>query len=329
METRIVMRGRFAGLLAVALGSLLPAWTAHAAEGCVTATTGTVTSAAQRRADSAVRQGDDAGGATIMQTSLAGVPAIVRVPPKVTKSLIVLWHGLGPPESESELMSALPLDDVPAVKVYLGLPLFGARAPATGAETLAQRQTEDYALRIFEPIVVGAARELPRVLAALRERKCPGANGKIGLFGFSAGGAAVLVALTDPNIPVSAAVTINAPTGLASAVGALEHATKRPYAWSAAARQLAQQTDPISHARAIAGRQPPPAILLVHGADDTVISSTDSALLEKSLSPLYTAPGHADRLSLVVAPGVTHSWAQSPNAGAVRRYVADWFNRFL
>jgi hypothetical protein len=41
----------------------------------------------------------------------------------VTKPPIVLWHGLGPPASEGDLMSALPLDDVAAVKVYLGLPL--------------------------------------------------------------------------------------------------------------------------------------------------------------------------------------------------------------
>src|SRR5581483_12353027 len=166
--------------ISVALGSLLLAClsgVAHAAEGC-----------------SGREQSHSEPGTTILRTVLAGVPAIIRVPKAVQKPLIVLWHGLGPPGSEDELMAALPLDDVPAVKVYLGLPLFGARAPAAGTETLAQRQAQDYALRIFDPVVVGAARELPRVLGALRDRRCPGAGGKVGLFGFSAGGAAVLVA---------------------------------------------------------------------------------------------------------------------------------------
>jgi hypothetical protein len=104
-----------------------------------------------------------------VQTTLAGVPAILRVPKAIRKPPIVLWHGLGPPASESELMKALPLDDVPSVKVYLGLPLFGARAPSDGAESLARRQAEDYAYRIFEPVVVGAAKELPAVLKALGE----------------------------------------------------------------------------------------------------------------------------------------------------------------
>ncbi|HEY2591022.1 MAG TPA: hypothetical protein VGI35_05470, partial [Steroidobacteraceae bacterium] len=45
---------------------------------------------------------------------LAGVPAIVRVPPRIEKPPILLWHGFGAPGSEAELMEALPLDDVPA-----------------------------------------------------------------------------------------------------------------------------------------------------------------------------------------------------------------------
>ncbi|HEY6922912.1 MAG TPA: hypothetical protein VI653_05555, partial [Steroidobacteraceae bacterium] len=107
-----------------------------------------------------------------IQTALAGVPAILRVPQTIKKPPIVLWHGLGPPASEADLMEDLPLDEVPAVKVYLGLPLFGARAPTSESDSLVQRQTENYALRIFDPVVVGAARELPAVLAELRKQGC-------------------------------------------------------------------------------------------------------------------------------------------------------------
>src|SRR3569833_4192632 len=176
-------------------------------------------------------------------TQLAGVPAILRIPATIKKPPIVLWHGLGPPSSEAELMKDLPLDDVPAVKVYLGLPLFGARAPAAGSDSLAQRQAQDYATRIFEPIVIGAARELPAVLREMSKLVCLRAGEKVGLFGFSAGGTAALIALMDNKTPVAVAVTINAPTGLRSAVGALERATKQPYAWSDASLRLAERSD--------------------------------------------------------------------------------------
>jgi predicted esterase len=267
-----------------------------------------------------------------IKTTLAGVPAILRMPKTITKPPIVLWHGLGPPASEGDLMEDLPLDEVPAVKVYLGLPLFGARAPTSESESLAQRQAEDYALRIFEPVVVGAARELPEVLAELRKQGCLRRGDAIGLFGFSAGGTAVFITLLDQKAPVRVAVTINAPTGLRSAVGALERATKQPYAWSDASRHLAGQTDATQHAARIAtssARQPPRALLLFHGADDEVIVPADTVALADSLRPFYEQSGAGRRLQLTVAPGVSHNWADRSTLDEVRADVAGWFNRYL
>jgi hypothetical protein len=57
------------------------------------------------------------GAVATLETRLADVPALLRVPPKVSKPPILLWHGFGPPASERALMEALPLDDVPAIKV--------------------------------------------------------------------------------------------------------------------------------------------------------------------------------------------------------------------
>ena len=79
--------------------------------------------------------GDVAGDIVTLQTTLAGVPAVLRVPKVITKAPIVPWHGFGPPASETALMKALPLDEVAAVKVYLGLPLFGLRAPLVVGDT--------------------------------------------------------------------------------------------------------------------------------------------------------------------------------------------------
>ncbi len=228
-------------------------------------------------------------------------------------------------------MRDLPLDDVPAVKVYLGLPLFGARSPAPGSDSLAQRQAQDYATRIFEPIVVGAARELPAVLTEMSKLGCVHAGEKVGVFGFSAGGTAALIALMDDKAPIAAAVTVNAPSGLRSAVGALERATKQPYVWSEAALQLAASSDATLHATQIAanGAGPPRALLLFQGADDNVIAPADTESLDRSLRPIYEHSREARRLQLTVASGVSHDWADSKTIGQVRTAVAEWFNRYL
>jgi pimeloyl-ACP methyl ester carboxylesterase len=153
----------------------------------------------------------------IVQADLDGVPALVRIPPRVSMPPIVLWHGFGPPDSEAALMALLPLDEVPAVKVYPGLPLFGRRAPDDPA-ALAKRQSEDLATGVYEPVVMGAAHELPRVVGALRRQGCLAEGQAIGLFGFSAGGAAALYALAEREVPVATGVVLNASTGLGASV---------------------------------------------------------------------------------------------------------------
>jgi predicted esterase len=273
--------------------------------------------------------GEVAGDIVTLQTTLAGVPALLRVPKVITKPPIVLWHGFGAPASESELMKALPLDDVAAVKVYLGLPLFGLRAPSGSNATLAQRQASDYASLIFEPVVMGAAKELPSVLGALRNRRCLAANQKIGLFGFSAGGAAVLYALAERDVPVQAAVTLNAPTGLNEAIEAVERATKHPYAWTPATRQLALRSDSIARAGEIAAGDPPPALLIFHGAADEVVPPQPTLALRDALQPLYDKTGNGERLRTVIAPDVSHDWTEPKALQQVRVVVANWFNQRL
>jgi predicted esterase len=273
--------------------------------------------------------GEALDGSVTLRTTLAGVPAILRVPKVITKPPIVLWHGFGAPASESELLQALPLDEVAAVKIYLGLPLFGARAPSGGSQTLAQRQVADYASLLFEPVVMGAAKELPSVLAALRNRQCLRADEKIGLFGFSAGGAAVLFALAEREVPVQAAVTLNAPTGLSESIEAVEHATKHPYVWTPSTRQLAQRSDSILRAADIAAGEPPPALLIFHGAADEVVRSRGTLALQDALRPYYDKSGNSERLQVVMAPDVSHDWTEPKALKEVRVLVANWFNQHL
>ena len=258
------------------------------------------------------------------ETTLGGVPAIVRVPPKISKAPIVLWHGFGPPSSEAALMEALPLDDVPAIKVYLGLPLFGKRAETGGIEALKQRQESDVALKVFEPIVAGAAKELPQVAAALRARGCLDAHEKIGVFGFSAGGAAVLYALAERDVPIGAAVVVNASTGLSASVAAYEHATGKSYAWSDASRALAKKTDATGRPADIAKGDPPPALLIVQGTADTMLTPALATALDKALAPHYANAKDRERFAL--ATQLTHDIS---NSSDVRTWTGEWFARFL
>ena len=261
---------------------------------------------------------------TTIETRLAAVPALLRIPPKVTRPPILLWHGFGPPESERQLMEALPLDDVPAIKVYLGLPQFGVREQPDGREDMIRRQREDLGRLVFEPVVVGAAQELPSVVTALQQLGCLRSGDKVSLFGFSAGGAAALIALAERKVPVGAAVVVNASTGLSASVQAYERATKQQYQWSEYTRELARRTDAVQRAGDIARDRP--ALLIVHGNNDTMLTSKDVLALRDALAPYYEKTRNAQRLKLQLVDGLAHGWADSGHIGELRRAIAQWFN---
>ncbi|HEY7639793.1 MAG TPA: prolyl oligopeptidase family serine peptidase [Steroidobacteraceae bacterium] len=263
--------------------------------------------------------------ATIVETQLASVPALLRIPAKVSRAPILLWHGFGPPGSERALMDALPLDEVPAIKVYLGLPQFGARAGPGGREDLVRRQAEDLGRLVFEPIVVGAAQELPKVIAALQDMQCIHAQDRVGLFGFSAGGAAALIALAEGKAPIGTAVVVNASTGLTASVQAYERATRKQYGWSDYTRELARRTDAVERAADIARNRP--ALLILHGTDDVTLTSQTAVALRDALMPYYRASGSEARLRLTLVEGMGHGWADSAHAGDLRRSIAEWFNK--
>jgi dienelactone hydrolase len=266
---------------------------------------------------------DSRGETAIVETRLATVPALVRIPAKVVQPPILLWHGFGPPASERALMEALPLDDVPAVKVYLGLPQFGTREAPGGREDMVRRQNEDLGRLVFEPIVVGAAQELPSVIAALQELQCVRAQDKVGLFGFSAGGAAALLALAEAKAPIGIAVVVNASTGLTASVQAYERATGRKYMWSDYTRELARRTDAVERAADIARTRP--ALLILHGTSDAMLPAQNVIALGDALAPFYRTAGSEQRLQVTLVDGLSHGWADSGHADEVRRAIADWF----
>jgi len=209
-------------------------------------------------------------------------------------------------------MRALPLDEVPAVKVYLGLPLFGARQLAGGMQELARRQQEDVALQVFEPIVMGAAGELSKVVEALAKGQCMRTGDAVALVGFSAGGASVLAALAERRVPIDAAVTLNASTGLSDSVAAYERATGKSYEWSPRSRALASRSDAAKRSADIARNTP--ALLMIHGQEDPMLPAENARKLYDVLRPFYAKAGVESRLQLSVVPGLAHSIAPPPAA---------------
>lgn len=262
----------------------------------------------------------------VIETELAGVPVLIRVPPDISAPPIVLWHGFGPPDSEGALMALLPLDDVPAVKIYAGLPMFGKRSEGPGA--VAQRQARDLATEVFAPVVMGAARELQGMADALRRQGCLRPGQGIGLFGFSAGGAAVLFALAERDVPVEAALVLNASTGLSASVAAYERALGRQFDWTPEARSLARRSDAGRRAADIARGEPPPALLIVHGAKDAMVDAAGASALHGALEPHYAGKA-AGRLELNIVPELAHALHTPDDIALVRSLAGAWFRRFM
>jgi predicted esterase len=263
----------------------------------------------------------------VITTTLGETAALIRVPQKVTKPPIILWHGFGPPDSEAALMTALPLDDVPAIKVYLGLPMFGSRSLPNN--DLVRRQKQDLGTLVFEPVVMGAAKELSTVVKALEQHGCMLPGAAIGLFGFSAGGAAALYALAEHDVRISSVVTLNASTGLSASVKAYERVTKSSYEWTEATRRLARRSDAVSRAKDIATGAPPPALLIMHGAEDAMLTPSIAVTLHEALQPLYAEANASKRLQLTVMPGLAHAWIDTGNVEALRSSIAAWFHTYL
>jgi dienelactone hydrolase len=267
----------------------------------------------------------------------AGVPYFALPPTAVDSSgdgpvpLIVCWHGFDPPRTERACAAALSLTGVPAWRVFLGLPMFGRRLPAGGLDELRVR---DYLVDLLVPIAEQAVHELPAVVDELRHvlgRRPAGVDdGPIGLLGLAEGGTAALLALAEGVVPVSAAALVGPVAVPTRAVAALERRFGAPYRWTTAGRELADLLDFTLRAAEIA--RDDPAILLVAGQDDDLVSPTDTALLRDALSACGAERveyatfrmGHA----LMPEPGLDPV-PPTAEAVSVDSALTDWFRHRL
>lgn len=290
------------------------------------------------------------------KVTIAGVPALIRPPQGNTEGtpIIVLWHGYGPPNSEQALAELLPLDDVPAWKIYPALPMFGERMPEGGMDEIMQRQMSDYVLNLLLPTAEQAVAELPQIIAEVERQYGADASGGIGLFGFSAGAATVTHALLDGAVKVRAAVLAGAPPSLDVAVSNFERGSQLhadylrenyvwfkdemlTYSWSAASEAARSQFDLGGRVNEFAADNLPPAVLLTHGEQDEMYPVAEIQSLGDRLRAAYETKGLAARTGVQIFPHMTHHL--DPTAvgetgtesvlSDLQKTVAAWYQRYL
>jgi pimeloyl-ACP methyl ester carboxylesterase len=270
---------------------------------------------------------------TSLRGEAAGVPYVALAPTPAVDgaSAVVVWHMTDPPRSETAMAAALPLDGLPAWRIYLGLPMHGSRLPEGGLEELFGLGYEDAVLNLFEPITRQAVDEFPAALAELR-RRLPIGDGPPALVGASAGALVALSALTDAKLPAGALALVSPATRLASVVAANERRFEVTYPWGAASRAAADRLDFVARADEIAERDVP--VLLVVGAlDDEVGFRGPAEELRVAL-----AADSPELATLVEIPDMEHALAEEPgldpapqtaHAERVDAVVADWLRRCL
>ncbi|WP_241832851.1 alpha/beta hydrolase family protein [Amycolatopsis sp. CB00013] len=267
----------------------------------------------------------------------AGVPFTV-LPPSAEVSgpapVVVAWHMIDAPRSDAAFAAALPLAGVPAWRVYLGMPLCGARMVDGGMDAVVERARRDAMLAYVDPFVRQAALEFPAALAELRERFGFDTS-RTAVVGGSLGGAVALTILATREIPVRAAALINPAVRARSVVGLVEGLLGRPYPWNDEAEQAADQLDFVARSGEISARETQVPLLLVSGEDDHPSLRTDADDLVAALRERYARP---DDVQLARVAGLAHPLAEEPGiepapqlpiAKLVDDSVAEWLTRHL
>lgn len=263
----------------------------------------------------------------------AGVP-FVALPPaggrKSTAPLVLAWHLLDPPRTEAAFAAAVPLAGLDAWRVYLGLPMTGARLPEGGFEELMQRGAEDAVLRVYKPITYAAVEELPAALAALRQQLELEPNG-VGVVGGSLGAAVAQLSMAEGQLDARAAVLISPLVQLRSATDVAGRQYGAVYPWTNESLAVAERLDFLARADELAAAGAD--MLLVVGADDEPEFREPAAQLHARLrsrsqshTDFATVPGMAH--ALADEPG-THASAQLPHAVAVDALAVEWLHRHL
>lgn len=271
----------------------------------------------------------------------AGVP-FVAVPPERRPSdatpVVIAWHLMDAPCTEAAFAAALPLEGLDAWRIYLGLPMYGSRQPAGGADEVMRLAYEDAVLNLQGPVARQAFEEFPAALDALRRQFGLG-HGPVGLVGGSLGAAVAELVLTGSGpaagFSAAAAVLISPVSQLRPAVDATGRRYGVAYPWGPEALDIAREFDFVERAGEIAANGQP-AVRFVIGADDDRDGFLAPAQrLCAALAGRYDDPARAD---LVVVDGMGHALAEEPGiepapqtsyAAVADAHAVQWLRRHL
>jgi predicted esterase len=274
------------------------------------------------------------------QKSVGGVSVLISRPGMVNPNtrLVVLYHGFGPPQNPRVLAEVLRLEEMDAILAFVNLPMVADRMPVGGKDELLRVQKEDFVNGFFFRSISGATAELQQIVKELNTIYHLDADKGIGLFGFSAGGAAALLALLECNVPITAAVIVNAPMSVTQNVENWQRALKRQFQWDDASRNAASRYDVELQADKIAERKILPALLIVQGDADKQLDIGPTRRAFEALKQRYVGRGEAERIQLRVIHGLAHNFG--PGSGAagsaqasidleIEQKTKHWFERFL
>lgn len=266
---------------------------------------------------------------------MTDVPYVAVPPdggPRPGAPIVLAWHLLDSPRTERAFAAAMPLSGLDAWRIYFGLPLTGARAPAGGPDELMTLVRADVVRNVYRPIVDGVLAEFPRALATLRDRHGLG-DGPIGLMGGSLGGAVAQAVLLSSGLGARAAVFINPVTRLRPTIDTLAAAAGAGYDWHGDAVDFGGRLDFAARAPELAALSPRPAVQLILGADDMTAAIRDPAAdyldaLAAAGVPhaRHDVPGMAH--ALAEEPGVDPA-PQLPTAAEADRVASAWFATHL
>ncbi|CAM3793745.1 S9 family peptidase [Kibdelosporangium persicum] len=250
----------------------------------------------------------------------AGVPYTALRPAVETDALVVSWHMMDAPRTNAAFAAALPMNDVPAWRVHLGMPFSGARRP-NDMDALFERAKRDPALAFFSPFARQAVEEFPAALDDVRGQLSIG-DGPLFALGGSLGGAVVLQNLTK--VPFTAAALVNPLIRMRSGVRLFEQMVGKPYSWNDESTAAADAMDFVARASEL-GDVP---LLVVSGTEDHPDLRDDAKELVDRLpnAELVTIPGLAHPLA--DEPGIDPA-PQWPVTRTVDERLTQWFQRFV
>ncbi|MFC0108260.1 prolyl oligopeptidase family serine peptidase [Kibdelosporangium aridum] len=244
----------------------------------------------------------------------AGVPFVALEPAGVDgpAPLVVTWHLMDAPNTEVAMAEALPMNDLPAWRVYFGLPMSGRRALPGGDEEFFALSAQDAVLNVFGPVAKQAADEFPAAVAELRQQLSI-SDGPVYVAGGSAGSMVAYEVIARGEVPIAAGAVVSPVTQLTPVVAANERRFEMTYNWSAQSREVAEYYDFVRRAGEI-----DVPLLIVVGSDDDIAFREPAALGHKEIAGS----------ELVTVPGMQHEVV----ADAAKRVDAEftrWFKQYI